>query len=1267
MSVTTAALGRPRLRDRYPVVAGMLGVAVAAGASGLGGWVAAQLGMKGVVAAAAGLVFLALLILVQRREELILGVAVLSVAGLFHKAFTTLSEVSSGPPAIYVTSFDLMIGLLWFAWFLSGPQQMAADLRQALRWPVLWLPIAAGTLMLPSVLAATDVKLAVAELVRMASMYMLYVFFAAHIKTRAQVWIVLGALGAIACVEVVIVAAQYATSSALGLSVFGTPTILHDRHDGIAIARPFGTMAHPVFMGAFMGPLAIMAYSLGVNLRNRRLKILALAVSAAAVSPLLIASARSASFGIVAAFVVLSIAFIVLGRLPGKQVMAWLLLAFVAAIPAYPYLADLWSSSFHSEHFGLEWESRVELNRVAVAMFEDKPFVGHGLNNFEQVLPRYDRYGLIFADNPVHNVYLLQLAETGLIGFAGMLVLAVPLFVLSARLARSKDRLYSAVGFGVAGAFVFWSVEELFVFSLRQDHPRALFFMFAGLTVACLRLAGLQRPPRPWVTRAYSAPPPRAPLPAPVTGVFSPSTPATAGHHRGNGIHFRRARRRPFPTHAERVQKRRVRRRVHAISITVVLAAGVGLAGAEPTAPVSPIDGLRVVFGATERATGHRAIYVANGDGSGVTRVSPADGREYSWPSWAFGGSKIVFTARRGDPGGPEPIFMMDADGTDVVQLTNNPWRNGQPQVTPDDRGVVFTSTWNEYPRAGLYLLDLETLQVQNLSAVTSEAGAIDSDPLIATDGSRIVFVDIGDRGLSQVATMSLDGTSRRAITPERLFNTDPALSPSNGQVALSRYVGEGEPGVGGTDAFEAKLYDFVLVVRDIGTGVERTLTRGEHCAERSVGNPCTPDQAPAYSPRWLPDASGIGYVGVLGPSTTCICLAGADGTGHRVVVQSDVLAIHSFNWIVPRPAPDVSALVGSEVPQDRLLFGGDDGAGRPLIAAAMPDRFGDLPIAVQGTSLDPILARWSSDRARVVFSAITPYNPAALPPPTAPPGEYRHRHFTLAWMQEFYNPPVERAAAPFEQVFVMNADGSGVRQLTTPVTEDWMDAVPDGEMRGNTDPDLSPDGRSVVFTNVSTATRESFLVRVDLATGAAYNLTNATAGAMPVIDLSPRYSADGRHIAFATAVGDAMQIAVIDAADGRGYRELTADDFINLAPAWSPDGRYLVYSSYRGAAPGFEVGPERMVKEAQAGRVPLDGWALVRLDTVTGEQVVLTGAADSPAFEPVWSPDGSRIAFISLSGAGQQPDIHVVGRDGGTVRPVQVTVLTDETWVDWR
>ena len=67
---------------------------------------------------------------------------------------------------------------------------------------------------------------------------------------------------------------------------------------------------------------------------------------------------------------------------------------------------------------------RSQLTQMAIAMFKDRPLTGVGLNNFTVVM---DQYGYIPATTrflqPVHNIYLLLLSETGLIGIFGFLYL----------------------------------------------------------------------------------------------------------------------------------------------------------------------------------------------------------------------------------------------------------------------------------------------------------------------------------------------------------------------------------------------------------------------------------------------------------------------------------------------------------------------------------------------------------------------------------------------------------------------------------------------------------------------------------------------------------------------------------------------------------------------------------------------------------------------------------------------------------------------------
>ena len=134
------------------------------------------------LAGLAGVVFLAALLLFTPREEIIVATAVLSCAAMFHKSFGPLADVSSGPPSMYVTSFDVMIGLLWFSWFVMDPYGLAAELRAAVRRRILYLPLVAAALMLPSVLVAEDSGLTIADLVRMTSMNLLFLFIALRVR-----------------------------------------------------------------------------------------------------------------------------------------------------------------------------------------------------------------------------------------------------------------------------------------------------------------------------------------------------------------------------------------------------------------------------------------------------------------------------------------------------------------------------------------------------------------------------------------------------------------------------------------------------------------------------------------------------------------------------------------------------------------------------------------------------------------------------------------------------------------------------------------------------------------------------------------------------------------------------------------------------------------------------------------------------------------------------------------------------------------------------
>lgn len=67
---------------------------------------------------------------------------------------------------------------------------------------------------------------------------------------------------------------------------------------------------------------------------------------------------------------------------------------------------------FQTESF---WR-RIELAQAAWAMFKSSPILGIGLGNFTPRLPQFFIVQKLFFWQPVHNIFLLLLAETGVIG-----------------------------------------------------------------------------------------------------------------------------------------------------------------------------------------------------------------------------------------------------------------------------------------------------------------------------------------------------------------------------------------------------------------------------------------------------------------------------------------------------------------------------------------------------------------------------------------------------------------------------------------------------------------------------------------------------------------------------------------------------------------------------------------------------------------------------------------------------------------------------------
>ncbi len=102
-------------------------------------------------------------------------------------------------------------------------------------------------------------------------------------------------------------------------------------------------------------------------------------------------------------------------------------------------------------------------------------------------------------------------------------------------------------------------------------------------------------------------------------------------------------------------------------------------------------DGVKIAF--TSTRDWKKDIYVMNADGSNQTNLTNNFLQEAS-PAWSPDGTKIAFTSTRDRK---KDIYVMNADGSNQTNLTNNFLSEASPAWSPDGTKIAFTSTGGGY------------------------------------------------------------------------------------------------------------------------------------------------------------------------------------------------------------------------------------------------------------------------------------------------------------------------------------------------------------------------------------------------------------------------------------------------------------------------------------------------------------------------------------------------------------------------------------------
>jgi serine/threonine protein kinase/Tol biopolymer transport system component len=420
-------------------------------------------------------------------------------------------------------------------------------------------------------------------------------------------------------------------------------------------------------------------------------------------------------------------------------------------------------------------------------------------------------------------------------------------------------------------------------------------------------------------------------------------------------------------------------------------------------------------------------------------------------------------------------------------------------------------------------------------------------------------------------------------------FQTEPSFSPDGSQVA---FTWDGE-----------KRDNSDIYVKVVGT----------------AGQPLrlTTDPAVDSSPAWSPDGRFVAFVRSTQEKSEARLIPALGWPERKLAETRDVW---NLAW-----SPHSRSLVYRILAFTRSisLEVGD------LFQLASSDDFKTSGEVRQMTfDKHATNAAWTPDGHKIVFSSSmvsprtglwsiavsSPTGPTSKPQKLVSLGEglfnptISHTGGRLAYAHVFVHASIWRTAVP----------GDRIRSDSTSVKPARGGAAFISSTRNDSQPQFSPDGRSIAFVSARTGSPEIWLCRSD-----GSSAVQLTSFGGPEIT-SPHWSPDGGRIVFDSTADGKLDVYMISASGGKP-RRLTTDSSNNGNPSWSGDGRWIYFDSSRSG-------------NQQVWKIPASGGPAIQ---ITSES----------AWVPIESPDRKYLYYFN--GAGSTSSLWKMPLSGGQATKV--------------
>ena len=624
-------------------------------------------------------------------------------------------------------------------------------------------------------------------------------------------------------------------------------------------------------------------------------------------------------------------------------------------------------------------------------------------------------------------------------------------------------------------------------------------------------------------------------------------------------------------------------------------------------------------------------LWIMDADGNNRRQITDKSAM-YLQPTFTPDGEKVVFISNLED--GLWDIWSMKINGSGLTRLTKDNQKEFFPIVTSDSKNVIFIGRY--FGTDSVFIMDTDG---KNLKRLTS-GGNGDSFPAVCQDGKDIIF-STTRLGNSNLWTIDREGKIYNRLTFEDTIEFSPSCSPDGKRIAYVAIEGGAKTYSKARKGFEFKeisyrerSFDMWLMNKD-GSG-RRQIAKNIFETGPSMRLFKSVDVIEGinyYHISWHPDGKKM-----------ILSRWNKDKAGSRISILSLDNEVVEKLPITETPLSEYSLL------REKDLTGGDWDDITPSFA---PDGKGIIFASNRRGNWD-IWRLWIADCGLRIADCKSEFDDAKLEQLTkgdddelAPVYSPDGKEIAYLKRTEDRRQKTDSQASRKENnlqssifnlqydIWVMNSDGSGGRQITN-------------EISVLSYPAWKPDGKEIVFVsegneqapeiwgyNIAEGSLKNIAsIKDALLLGSRLNkktnielisdrrnintsnpLSIGAGGIYPFNKFLYRinYSPRGDRITFELDMKGSIGIWTINS-DGNGLTPVMTEDSLYWTPVFSPDGRKIAYSKKAGK---------------QFAPIYWTDYNIWIADVDSGEKVMINGEEQIDWF-PSWSPDGKKIAYVT-------------------------------------